>query len=154
MTKVWVPVAYGSALVSYNFAQLTGWSFSCSRAPRAKLQATWWQNARASRSSLPTLPEREALGNLGRLRAVAVRRWRRLTMLNRRSLSDSRSNTQLGPAYYVRLCTVRRSSKQANTTARRTTSAWGDIRATQSSLSQIDEYLYNPTFFHKKVIIN
>ena len=59
-----------------------------------------------TRSSLPKLPERKALGNLGRLRAVAVRRWRRLTMLNRRSLSDSRSNTQLGPAYYVRLCTV------------------------------------------------
>ena len=57
-------------------------------------------SARASRSSLPKLPERKALGNLGRLRAVAVRRWRRLTMLNRRSLSDSRSNTQLGPAYY------------------------------------------------------
>ena len=113
MTKVWVPVAYGSALVSYNFAQLAGWSYTRSR---AKLQATWWQNARASRSSLPTLPERdarEALGNLGRLRAVAVRRWRRLTMLSRRSLSDSRSNTQLGPAYYVRLCTVRLSYSQA-----------------------------------------
>ena len=28
MTKVWVPVAYGSALVSYNFSQLAGWSFA------------------------------------------------------------------------------------------------------------------------------
>ena len=44
MTKVWVLVAYGSALVSYNFAQQSGWSFARSR---TKLQATWWQNARA-----------------------------------------------------------------------------------------------------------
>ena len=36
MTKVWVPVAYGSALVSYNFAQLAGWSFErCARRARS-----------------------------------------------------------------------------------------------------------------------
>ena len=52
MTKVWVPVAYGSALVSYNFAQQPGWSFAPSDTPRAKLQATWWQNARAARAKL------------------------------------------------------------------------------------------------------
>ena len=57
MIKVWVPVAYGSALVSYNFAQQVGWSFARSGAPRAKLLATWWENARAARLSLPTLPE-------------------------------------------------------------------------------------------------
>ena len=46
--------------LSYNFAQQSGWSFTRSGVPRAKLQATWWQNARAARSSLPTLPERDA----------------------------------------------------------------------------------------------
>ena len=101
MTKVWVLVAYGSALVSYNFAQQAGWSFARSGAPRAKLQATWWQNASAARSSLPTL-----------LRAklqLGVLSTDRESLSNRR-LALSGATTLLHCATYAELAGASRAS--------------------------------------------